>query len=189
MKLHAIVDELATAERAVEGGATVIQLRLKGVPTAELVERGRTFRQLCLRTGVTFVVNDDVEAARQLEADGVHLGRNDTGAERALALGLMLGLSAASVPEAEDAERGGATYVGAGPVWATPSKPDADRPIGLEGLKEICAVVSVPVVAIGGIDARNAASCISAGAAGVAVVRAAADADALLRALGEGAAV
>jgi thiamine-phosphate pyrophosphorylase len=189
VKLHAIVDELVTAERAVEGGATVIQLRLKDVPTAELVQRGRSFQELCVRTGTTFVVNDDVEAARQLGAEGVHLGRNDTGAVRALTLGLMLGLSAASLPEAEDAERRGASYIGAGPVWATPSKPDADPPFGLEGLKEICAAVSIPVVAIGGIDAGNAAACTSAGAVGVAVVRAAAGAGVLLRALGDGATV
>jgi thiamine-phosphate pyrophosphorylase len=88
----------------------------------------------------------------------------------------MLGLSAASLDEARAAERKGAAYAGAGPVWATPSKPDADPPIGLEGLAEICAAVSIPVVAIGGIDASNAADCIRAGAAGVAVIRAARDA-------------
>lgn len=183
MRLHAIVDEVETAEGAAESGATVIQLRLKNVPTAELVERGRPFRELCERAGITFVVNDDVEAARLLGADGVHLGRSDSGAERALELGLILGLSAASLAEAADAERSGAGYIGAGPIWATPSKPDADPPIGLEGLAGICEAVSVPVVAIGGIDAGNAAGCISAGAAGVAVVRAAAEARALLRAM------
>ena len=176
MKLHAVVDDLATAERAVEGGATVIQLRLKDVSTSSLVERGRPFRDLCARSGAAFVVNDDVEAARLLEADGVHLGRSDSGAERAVELGLILGLSAASVDEAGDAERRGATYIGAGPVWATPSKPDADPPLGLEGLARVCQAVAAPVVAIGGIDASNAADCIRAGAAGVAVIRAATDA-------------
>jgi thiamine-phosphate pyrophosphorylase len=189
MRLHAIVDKLETAQRAAEGGATVIQLRLKNVPTAELVERGRPFRELCERAGVAFVVNDDVEAARLLGADGVHLGRSDSGAERALELGLILGLSAASLAEATAAERRGATYIGAGPVWATPSKPDADPATGLDGLVEICEAVSVRVVAIGGIDAGNAADCISAGAAGVAVVRAAVDAGALLRAMEDSAVV
>ena len=181
MKLHAIVDGLEIARRAAAGGATVIQLRLKDVPTQEVVERGAPVRALCREAGLTFVVNDDVEAARLLEADGVHLGRTDLGADRARGLGLMLGLSAASVEEALGAERRGAAYVGAGPVWYTPSKPDADPPIGLDGLTRICAAVSVPVVAIGGIDAGNAAACISAGAAGVAVVRAAADASELRR--------
>ena len=177
MKLHAIVDDFRAAVIAVEGGATVIQLRLKGASTAEIVETGRPFRGL----PVTFVVNDDVEAALELRADGVHLGRTDPGAERAVEQGLMLGTSAANVEEALEGERLAATYVGAGPIWPTPTKPEADPPIGLDGLAEICTAVSVPVVAIGGIDASNAADCIAAGAAGIAVVRAATD----MRALGE----
>jgi thiamine-phosphate pyrophosphorylase len=183
VKLHAVVDDLEAARIAAESGATVLQLRLKGMPTVEVAERGRPFRELAARHGVTFVVNDDVEAALQLEADGVHLGRDDDGAERALDEGLMLGLSAADVGEAIAAERAGAAYVGAGPVWATPSKPDAAAPLGLDGLAGVCAAVQVPVVAIGGIDASNAAACMSAGAAGVAVIRAATDARALRQAI------
>jgi thiamine-phosphate pyrophosphorylase len=175
VRLHAIVEDLETAKAAVVGGATVVQLRRKGATTDELVETGRPFREL----PATFVVNDDVEAAIRLDADGVHLGREDAGAERALEAGLVLGLSATSVGEAQTAERTGAAYIGAGPVWATPSKLDADPPIGLEALAEICAAVRIPVVAIGGIDASNAADCIRAGAAGVAVIRAARDAAAL----------
>jgi thiamine-phosphate pyrophosphorylase len=173
VKLHAIVEELETAEAAVAGGATVVQLRRKGASTDELVEAGRAFREL----PATFVVNDDVEAAIRLEADGVHLGRKDAGAERALEAGLLLGLSAATLEEAMESQR--AAYIGAGPVWATPSKPDADPPLGLDGLRAICAAVRVPVVAIGGIDASNAGDCIRAGAAGVAVIRAARDAAAI----------
>jgi thiamine-phosphate pyrophosphorylase len=175
VRLHAIVAELETARAAVAGGATVVQLRLKGRPTAEIVGVGRPFREL----PATLVVNDDVEAALALGADGVHLGRSDQGAERALSAGLILGLSAASAEEAAECERRGAAYVGAGPVWATPSKPDADPPIGLEGLRAICAAVSVPVVAIGGVDATNAGDCIRVGAGGVAVIRAARDARAV----------
>jgi thiamine-phosphate pyrophosphorylase len=181
VKLHALVENVETARAAIEGGATVIQLRLKGLPTAEVVERGGPLRDLCAERAVTFVVNDDVDAAAQLDADGVHLGRGDAGIERALEAGLLLGLSAASVEEAKEAERRGAAYVGAGPVWATPSKPDADPPIGLHGLRAICDVLSVPVVAIGGVDPANARACIEAGAAGVAVIRAVADARALTR--------
>ncbi len=179
MRLHAIVSELETARKAVEGGATVVQLRLKGAPTAEVVERGRPFGDL----PATFVVNDDVDAAIELNADGVHLGRDDPGAEQALEAGLLLGSSAATVDAARAGEVLGATYIGAGPVWATPSKPDADPAIGLEGLALICQAVSIPVIAIGGIDATNAAECVAAGAAGVAVVRAARDAKAIHEAL------
>jgi thiamine-phosphate pyrophosphorylase len=179
VRLHAIVTDFEAAVRAVEGGATVIQLRLKGAPTGDVIETGRAFLDL----PATFVVNDDVEAALALGADGVHLGRGDRGAERALEYGLMLGISASSADEARAGERLGAAYIGAGPVWATPSKPDADPPIGLAGLREICGAVSIPVVAIGGVDSSNAAECIAAGAAGVAVVRAAADTQAVSEAL------
>jgi thiamine-phosphate pyrophosphorylase len=179
MRLHAIVSDLATAQAAVEGGATVIQLRLKGASTEQVVATGAAFREL----DTTLVVNDDVQAAIALGADGVHLGRDDPGAEAAVAAGLLLGTSASSVDEAKAGEALGAAYIGAGPVWETPTKPDADSPIGLDGLAVICGAISIPVVAIGGIDAGNAAECIAAGAFGVAVVRAAADARAVSEAL------
>ena len=182
MKLHVLVDDLETARLAVEGRATVVQWRLKDAPRVDVVERGRATRSLCARHGVTFVVNDDVEAALMLGADGVHLGRTDEGADRAKDHGLLLGLSATSLQEAL-AAAGQADYVGAGPVWDTPSKADADPAIGLDGLREICSAITIPVVAIGGIDAGNAADCIHAGAAGVAVVRAARDAAGLRTAI------
>jgi thiamine-phosphate pyrophosphorylase len=182
MTLHALVEDLETARAAVEGGATVVQWRLKGVPMLEVVERGRSTRSLCARHGVTFVVNDDVEAALMLGADGVHLGQRDAGAERAAEHELLLGLSASNVEHAREAAAA-ADYIGVGPVWSTPSKRDADPPIGLDGLRAICRAVEVPVVAIGGIDASNAADCIRAGAAGVAVIRAARDAAGLRRAI------
>jgi thiamine-phosphate pyrophosphorylase len=179
VKLHAIVRDFETAKAAVEGGATVVQLRLKGASTEQVVAAGAAFREL----DTTFVVNDDVQAAIALGADGVHLGRDDPGAEAAIAAGLLLGTSASSVDEAKAGEALGAAYIGAGPVWETPTKPDANSPIGLDGLAEICGAVSIPVIAIGGIDAGNAAECIAAGAFGVAVVRAAPDARAVNEAL------
>jgi len=167
VRVHAIVDDLETARRAVAAGATVVQLRVKA-PTGVVVERGHGFTEL----GVTFVVNDDVEAAILLDADGVHLGQADEGAERARARGLWVGRSVVTLEQALDVD---ADYLGAGPVWDTPSKTDADPAIGLDGLSAICAAARVPVVAIGGIDAANAGDCIRAGAAGVAVIRAATD--------------
>jgi thiamine-phosphate pyrophosphorylase len=167
MRVHALVGDLETARQAVAAGATVVQLRVKA-GTDEVVERGRGFRDL----GVTFVVNDDVEAALRLRADGVHLGTGDRGAERARAEGLLLGRSAATLDQAVDVD---ADYIGAGPVWETPSKTDADPPIGLAGLAEIARAASVPVIAIGGVDASTAADCIRAGASGVAAIRAATD--------------
>ena len=179
MRLHAIVDNAETGRAAAGNGATVVQLRRKGASTAELVEAGRGFSSL----GAPFIVNDDGEAALRLGADGVHLGRDDEGSERAIAEGLLLGRSASSVAEARAGQELRAAYIGAGPVWSTPSKADADPPIGLDGLAEICRAVTVPVVAIGGVDVSNAADCIHAGAAGVAVIRAARDARALRAAI------
>lgn len=179
MKLHVLVEDARTARHAVADGATVVQLRLKDASTDELVERARDFADL----GATFVINDDVEAALRAGADGVHLGQADEGGERAREAGLLLGLSAASVEQARAAERAGADYIGAGPVWATPSKPDAEPPIGLDGLTAIAQAVSIPVVAIGGIDSSNAGDCIRAGASGVAVIRAATEAAAVRAAI------
>ena len=176
MRVHAIVEDVETARRAVEAGATVVQLRLKA-PTAEYVSRGGGQRGL----GVTFIVNDDLDAALELGADGVHLGQLDVGAEQARLRGLVLGRSATSYDEAVAAE---ADYLGVGPIWETPSKADAAQPLGLEELARICSAVSVPVIAIGGVDAANAAACIRAGAVGVAVIRAATD-PALRRAVDE----
>jgi len=182
VKLHCIVEDVDTARAAVEGGATVVQLRLKDASTLAVVEAGRPIRELCREANVTFVVNDDVEAALALNADGVHLGRGDEGKELARAAGLTLGLSASSIYEAIAAEQQ-AAYIGAGPIWKTPSKTDAASAIGLDGLAAICEAVSVPVVAIGGIDASNARDCIAAGAKGVAVLRASRDARAVLAAV------
>jgi thiamine-phosphate pyrophosphorylase len=151
VRVHAVVADLGTAKRAVEAGATVVQLRVKA-STPEVVARGDGFREL--------------------GADGVHLGQCDHGAERARDAGLLLGRSVATLEQALAAD---GDYLGAGPVWATPSKADADSPIGLHGLRLVCEAVSVPVVAIGGIDAANAADCIRAGAFGVACIRAATD--------------
>lgn len=170
----------ATARRAAAGGATVVQLRLKGAPTAEVVALGRVLADL----DAEVVVNDDVEAALELGV-GVHLGQGDQGTERALAAGIPVGISATGRREAAMAELSGASYIGAGPVWATPSKPDAAPPIGLDGLRDVCLSVSIPVVAIGGIDASSAAECIRAGASGVAVIRAVTEIEALRAAVDE----
>lgn len=167
MRLHALVEDEASARRAVDAGATVVQLRRKGASTAEVVAAARPLLDL----GVPLVVNDDVDAALEVGA-GVHLGQGDPGVDRAAAAALpLIGVSVTSRREAAVAEYAGATYLGAGAVWATPSKPDA-KVIGLGGLADLCQGATIPVVAIGGIDASNAADCIRAGASGVAVIRA-----------------
>ena len=174
MRLHALVSDEATARRAAAGGATVIQLRVKGAPTADVVALGRALGDL----DVELVVNDDVDAALELGV-GVHLGQGDPGIERAAAAGAPVGISVTKRREAAVAELTGATYLGVGPIWPTPSKPDAAPPIGIDGLRDVCLSVAIPVIAIGGIDPSNAAECIRAGASGVAVIRAVAEIDAL----------
>lgn len=180
MKVHALVSDAEAARAAAAGGATVVQLRLKGAPTALVVELGRSLEGL----DAELVVNDDLDAALELGC-GVHLGQKDPGLARARAAGITLGISVAKRREAAVAELSGATYLGAGPIWATPSKPDAGKPIGLDGLRDVCLSVSIPVVAIGGIDVSNAADCIRTGAAGVAVIRAVAEIEALRAAVDE----
>jgi thiamine-phosphate pyrophosphorylase len=167
LRVHAIVSDVASAEQAVQTGATTLQLRMKGMPTAAVIAAGRALYAL----PAMLVINDDVDAALEL-GTGVHLGDDDPGAERALAAGLLVGRSASDPRTALARVRQGAGYVGAGPVWATASKPDAGIPIGVGGLSEVCAAVGTPVVAIGGVDAARAGACIAAGAAGVAVIRA-----------------
>jgi thiamine-phosphate pyrophosphorylase len=180
VRVHVLVADEDTARRAAAGGATVVQLRLKEAPTEDVVALGLALADL----DVELVVNDDIEAALELGC-GVHLGQGDAGIERAAEAGIPLGISVTKRREAAVAEFAGATYLGAGPIWETPSKPDAAPPIGLEGLRDICLSVSIPVVAIGGIDASNAADCIRAGAAGVAVIRAVAEIEALRAAVDE----
>ena len=116
---------------------------------------------------MTFVVNDDIDAAVELGADGVHLGQRDRGRGSCARRGLLLGRSVSTLGQALGAD---ADYLGAGPVWESPSKRDADPPIGIGGLAAICAATSIPVIAIGG-DRRveRVAECIRVGAAGVAV--------------------
>lgn len=182
MILHALVDELRVARVAIEGGATLVQLRLKDTSTIQRIEKGVAFRDLCVRSGVTFVVNDDVEAALVLGADGVHLGSEDDGLERAREAGLLIGLSAQTLDEALAADDEHPDYLGVGPVCATPIKPGVPA-LGIEGLHEVCESVGAPVIAIGGVDATNAALCIEAGATGVAVIRAATNAASVRTAL------
>jgi thiamine-phosphate pyrophosphorylase len=163
------------AREAIAGGATVIQLRDKEASTKELVEIGRRLRRLTAERGVTFIVNDRVDVALAVDADGVHLGQEDMPA--ALARQLMgpakvIGVSAGTVEEAKRAEKEGANYLGVGPVYATVTKPDAGEPIGVEGLAEILRAVSIPVVAIGGINEGNVEEVVATGADGVAVVSA-----------------
>lgn len=173
---------------ALRGGATVIQYREKNATTRQLIEQATRLRALCRAYHVPFIVNDRVDIALAVEADGVHVGPDDMPV--ALARQLMgrdkiVGASAGTVEEARAAIADGADYLGVGAIFATATKADAGEPIGLAGLQQIVRVSTVPVVGIGGINASNAASVIHAGANGVAVISAVVSADDVERATRE----
>ena len=166
---------LQVVEAALEGGATAVQLRDKKASPRELLAVGAEIRRIARRRQAAFIVNDRADLALALDADGVHVGAGDLPpleARRLVPRPRLLGVSAATVEEALSAERSGADYVGAGPVFATSTKADAGKPIGLDGITAIASAVRIPVVGIGGIGPGNAASVIGAGAAGVAVISA-----------------
>lgn len=165
--------EVVTA--AVSGGVTVVQLREKHCPTGEFILVARQLKRLLQGSGVPLIINDRLDVALAVEADGLHLGQQDmaiTDARRLAGPGLIIGVSAESCEDALRAEGEGADYIGISPVFATTTKKDAAAPLGLEGVRRIRAAVRLPLVGIGGINAENVASVIAAGADGAAVVSA-----------------
>jgi thiamine-phosphate pyrophosphorylase len=160
---------------AIRGGVSIVQYREKNASTRRMVEEAKELCRLCRAAGIPFIVNDRIDVALAVDADGVHVGQDDMPAalaRRLVGKRKILGVSAGSIEEARGAVVDGADYIGASPVFSTPTKPDAPPPLGIEGLRAMARAVSVPVVAIGGINAGNAMAMRDAGAAGVAVVSA-----------------
>jgi thiamine-phosphate pyrophosphorylase len=165
--------ELAT--QAVDGGADVIQLRDKRLPAPDLLEAATAIRKITRDSGALFIVNDHLDLALRVGADGVHLGAADIPLPEARSLSppsFIIGASVGSVAGALRAEAAGADYVALSPTFATGSKSDAGPGLGLSVLSAIRVAVSVPLIAIGGINAGNVADVIAAGADGVAVISA-----------------
>jgi thiamine-phosphate pyrophosphorylase len=168
---------------AIAGGVDVVQLREKDRSARERYHLGRKFRGLTREAGVTFVVNDRVDLAQAVDADGVHLGDEDLPipvAREILGEDAIIGRSVSFVEDAVTAERAGADYLGVGAVYSTGSKDDIDddeHEIGPERVAAIADAVDIPVVGIGGITADNAGSVVEAGADGVAVITAITRAD------------
>ncbi|MCE6949868.1 thiamine phosphate synthase [Cereibacter sphaeroides] len=160
---------------AVRGGATLVQLRDKQAPDAELVDRARRLVAMLAPFGVPLIVNDRVEVVLASGAAGLHVGQGDLPVEEArrrLGPDRLLGLSVERLEHVKAMPLGLVDYVGAGPVRATASKPDHAPPIGFEGLAALVAAAPVPAVAIGGLGPGDAAAVRQAGAAGMAVVSA-----------------
>jgi len=170
-------------EAALEGGVDAVQLREKGVDIGTRYELGRELRDLTTEAGVDLIVNDRVDLAHAIGADGVHLGQSDlpvSAAREILGPEATIGASVSTVSEARLAAITGADYLGVGAVYGTDSKPDAesaDDALGLDRLADIAAAVKLPVVAIGGVTPDNAAAAIEAGASSVAVISAVTGAD------------
>jgi thiamine-phosphate pyrophosphorylase len=161
------------AQRAIAGGADVIQLRDKVHGCLELIRIGRTLREITKKSGTLFIINDRLDVALACGADGVHLGQDDIRVDVARQLapsGFIIGISVRTVDEAVRAERDGADYVALSPVFSTRSMYNAGPGQGLDVLQEIRRTVSVPVLAIGGINRDNVCEVITAGADGVAVI-------------------
>jgi len=183
LKLYVITDEkvglgrshIFLAEEALKGGATVIQLRDKEKSGRELYRIGVRIRELTRRYKALFIVNDRLDIAMAVGADGVHLGAEDlpvSVARRIAGENFLIGASVSSPEEALLAEKEGADYISAQSIFKTSSKEDV-KVIGLEGLRAIVNVSSLPVIAIGGIDKDNVKDVIRNGAKGIAVISAA----------------
>lgn len=165
---------LAQIEDALRGGVTILQLREKGLPQDAFLEEAIQVKALCRKYGVPLIINDNVDVALASGADGVHVGLEDTPVaeiRRRAGKDFLIGATAKTVPQARLAEQSGADYLGVGAVFPSPTKSNALR-ITTEKLREICASVSIPAVAIGGISLSNVMQLQGGGMRGIAVVSA-----------------
>jgi thiamine-phosphate pyrophosphorylase len=160
---------------ALEGGVRIVQYREKTLSFREQIVEALRIKKLCRAAGATFIVNDRVDLALSMEADGVHLGQEDMPMEiarRLMGQDKLIGITVHNVGEALEAVADGADYLGASPIFATSTKADAGIPIGLEGLREIRTKIEIPIVGIGGITKENARQVIEAGADAVCAISA-----------------
>lgn len=180
--LYAVTDRLwlngktlyEQVEEAIKGGVTFVQLREKKLDEESFLNEALEIQKLCRKYNIPFVVNDSVEIARKINADGVHVGQSDMEAVNVRSIlgnNKILGVSAQTVEQALLAEKQGADYLGVGAVFPTGSKADADD-VSYDTLKEICSAVSIPVVAIGGINENNVSTLKGSGVLGIAVISA-----------------
>jgi thiamine-phosphate pyrophosphorylase len=168
-----IAGNLSDVKQALKANVGVVQYRNKTSDTREFYKEALELRKIC--TKAIFLINDHVDIALAVNADGVHLGHSDLPykiARELLGKDKIIGLTVNSLEDALSAQNMGADYIGAAPIFATATKTDAGKPLGLEGLKEICEHVKIPVVAIGGINLLNVQSVISAGADAVCAISA-----------------
>ena len=182
MLLYAVTDRAWTGEQtlmeqveeAIKGGVTCVQLREKELEDEAFLAEAIEMKEICSRYHVPFIINDDVEVAIKCGADGIHVGQKDMEAGNVRALvgkNMMIGVSVQTVEQALAAQNAGADYLGVGAVFTTTTKLDANA-VSHKTLKEICETVSIPVVAIGGINKSNILKLSGTGVDGVALVSA-----------------
>lgn len=160
-------------EQAVKGGTTIVQLREKDMDTKDFIDEALHIKKLLKSYGVPLLINDRVDVAQAVEADGVHLGQKDMPykmARKILGKDTIIGLSVETFEQAEEAEKLDVDYIGISPVYTTPTKEELTKELGLEGVRRISEICRHPSVGIGSIKAHNAGDVIEAGADGVAVV-------------------
>jgi thiamine-phosphate pyrophosphorylase len=160
---------------AAAGGVTAVQLRWKGNAGRAFVEQTRALVRVLRPLGIPLIVNDRVDVALAAGADGVHVGQDDVSpadVRRLMGSSALVGLSVTALAEARMLDTDIVDYAGIGPVFATPTKPDAAPPLGLDGTRDVCRALRVPSVAIGGISCTNATDVLATGVHGIAVVSA-----------------
>jgi len=171
---------LDIVKAAVSGGVTCVQLREKDCSTLEFIEQALAIKNFLQAREVPLIINDRLDVALAVAADGVHLGQSDMPLEMAQKIAgpsMIFGISAESLQDAVTAEKDGADYLGVSPIFATPTKTDTAPPLGLEGLRKIRKRIEIPLVGIGGLNITNSAEVIRNGGDGVAVVSAIVAAD------------
>jgi len=162
-------------EDALKGGATLVQIREKDTSTRDFFQVAKEIKEVTSKYNVPLIINDRIDIALAIDAEGVHLGQSDM--PIAIARGILgkdkiIGISANNLDEAIDAQKNGADYLGLGPVFYTGTKKDIKEPIGLTGLKELTKNINIPSVAIGGINKENAKSILDSGVNGISLISA-----------------
>ncbi len=165
-QFHPDRDLIEVMEEAILGGVDIIQLRDKTSGKSELLRKARALRELTLKHQVTFIVNDHIEVAMEVDADGIHLGQDDLPITEARKIvgNKIIGISTHALSEAWLAERQGADYIGVGPVFRTATKADVVDPVSVSYVREVAQAIRIPFVAIGGIKLHNVDDVIAAGA-------------------------
>jgi thiamine-phosphate pyrophosphorylase len=187
-QFHPNRDYLDVIEEAIQGGADIVQLREKNKTKKELLHMAKELRKLTAKYDVPFIVNDHIDIALAVEADGIHLGQDDLPlkeARKIMGPEKIIGISTHALEEAIEAEKNGADYIGVGPVFETKSKVDVVDPVGLQYVQEVVTHTSVPFVAIGGIKLHNLDDVLEAGAKRICVISAIVGAENVKGAAGE----